>query len=98
MLPPAFNSDGDEYKYDQFEYEREDFVHCLENSLVAFSDDLKTMQYCIDREEARRVVFAHAPMHTKRADSQDVLAERRVAQTASREDLQARLASKLSRK
>ena len=83
---------------DDFEYMREDLDHCLENSVSAFTNDMKVFQYAIDREEARRLIPDSVQIPPARTESEAQAAERMRVQGMSQDELQAPLSLKFSRK
>lgn len=78
---------------ENYEYERGDLEDCLENSVSAFVEDLKVLQYCIDREDAKRLDLAPDAVPARRV-SDAFAAQREQVQNMSRDDLQAFLAQK----
>ena len=83
---------------DDFAVMREDLDYCLENSVAAFTNDLKVFQFALNTEKARRheAEPGQTPLVRKQSDSQ--VAERARVQGMNRDELQALLASKFSGK
>jgi hypothetical protein len=81
---------------DVFEHVRGDLDHCLENSVVAFVEDMKVFQFAIDREAAKRLTPVCAPVQAPAAprESDAQAAERMQVQGMNRDELQALLALK----
>ena len=76
---------------ENYEYEREDLEDCLENSVSAFVEDLKVLQYCIDREDAKRLELEPVTVPTRRV-SEALVAQREQVRSTSQDDLQVLLA------
>lgn len=80
---------------EEFEYERDDLEHCLENSVEAFIEDIKLVQFCIDRESARHLQLAADQRAPTPRVTQACMAEREEIKNMDRDDLQSFLAQKL---
>ena len=82
---------------DDFEYMREDLDDWLENSVTAFTNDMKVFQYAIDRQDARLLIPDRIQMPSASTESEAQAAERIQVQGMSRDELQALLIRKASR-
>jgi len=92
------SEDASRQSMNELDYMQEDLYDCLENSVTAFTDDLKLFRFCLDRDEAKSL--QPDPIHTPlpRKESELQTAERNRVQGMSRDELQALLASKPSGK
>ena len=81
---------------ENFECDRCDNEYCLDSTVRSFLEDLKVLQYCIDKDIAKNLEPKQGPMpHRKETVAQ--ASAREQIQEMSRDDLQALLAQRLSR-